>query len=689
MTPALYFGGKAYAERNFEKLRSESLAADKRPGVFLHKSLADDQFDALEKTVQQQIPEGSPIGIVFKRSGPHLYASYKIDPPGKGEPYINTYQSNEPPEAFVASVLRLASAHLPKTTAPTSKPLGTFTDPGQALLAKPPITTHAVENQVPPLENYNLFTSDTILQDALKREGAGWAEPTARDFGQLLGRPETLQLGFDANKNTPEFQPFDKTGHRIDSVKFHPAYHKLMGIAKDWGLHSLSWTADQPGGHVARAGLFYLYSQIEQGTSCPISMTHAGIAVLQRQKHEQSDAFDRLLEKLRLNAYDPDPAYFENKNGLTMGMAMTEKQGGSDVRANSTKAAPVGEGGTGQPYALTGHKWFCSAPMSDMFLTLAYTDKGLSCFLVPRRFADDTPNRFEIQRLKDKLGDRSNASSEIEYDGTVGYLVGEEGRGVPTIIEMVHHTRLDCTLGSAAIMRQALVQAMHHAAHREAFGKKLIDQPAMKNVLADLAVESEAATLVAMRLARAFDDGARGDEEAQRLARIATAVSKYFVCKRAASGMIAEALEAHGGNGYVEESIMPRLYRQAPLNSIWEGSGNVMALDVLRAMREPENVSAFLNELNKARGLDGRYDRFLDELLKELSDTDNIQLRARRLVDRMALALEGALVLQHAPDAVKEAFCASRLARDWGLNYGTLPPHVDFDAIIEHARPKL
>jgi putative acyl-CoA dehydrogenase len=545
-----------------------------------------------------------------------------------------------------------------------------------------PLATHEVLNQPVPLEDYNLYGADTALREAVRREGASWAEPKVSDFGAECGSARYIELGRLANEFTPELHTHDRYGHRIDTVEYHPAYHEMMSLGVSYRAHCWPWAEPRAGAHVARGALGYMLSQTEAGVGCPITMTFAVVPALRHQP-EVAAAW---LPKLIANEYDPRHLPIEQKRSAQMGMAMTEKQGGSDVRANTTEARALGKGGPGGEYELTGHKWFCSAPMSDAFLTLAKTPSGLSCFLVPRFRPDGTKNNFFIQRLKNKLGNRSNASSEIEYKATWALMVGEEGRGVPTIIEMVTHTRLDCGLASAGFMRQAVAQAVHHARHRSAFGKLLRHQPLMKNVLADLAVEWEAATMLMFRLARGYDE-AIVDPRVQDFVRIATAVAKYWVCKRGPHHVY-EAMESLGGAGYVEESAMPRLYREAPLTSIWEGSGNVMCLDVLRAMnREPETASAFMNEVEQARGGDPRLDRAIDRLKETLSDSGQIELRARRLTEQMALVLQGALLVRYGNQAVTEAFCASRLAGDHGSEYGTLPPHVDFDAIIDRAAP--
>jgi putative acyl-CoA dehydrogenase len=541
--------------------------------------------------------------------------------------------------------------------------------------------THEVLNQPPPLEGYDLFATDRVLGEALERERAGWARERLQRLGVEAGG-EPLTWGRLANSNPPILRTHDRFGHRIDEVEFHPAWHELLRLAVHHELHGLPWRDPRPGAHVARAALFYMQSQVEAGHGCPISMTYSAVPALRAQPDLAAEWEPRIVS----NRYDPRVRPAAEKTGVLIGMAMTEKQGGSDVRANTTRARALGRGGPGAEYEITGHKWFCSAPMCDAFLVLAQTERGLSCFLLPRWRPDGTRNGFRLQRLKDKLGNRSNASSEVEFDGAWARMLGEEGRGVPTIIEMVTHTRLDCVIGSASGMRQAVAQATHHAAHRSAFGKRLVEQPLMQNVLADLAVESEAATITMMRLARAYDEGA-GDERQRHFARLATAVSKYWVCKRQPPAVV-EALECLGGNGYVEESILPRLYREAPLNGLWEGSGNVICLDVLRAMgRTPEAVDAFFGELGLAAGADARLDAFVDELRRELTDFSAPERRARRLVERLALALQGALVVQHAHPAVAEAFCASRLAGDHGAAFGTLPPGIDFDSIIARTLP--
>jgi putative acyl-CoA dehydrogenase len=534
--------------------------------------------------------------------------------------------------------------------------------------------THEVVNQVPPLAGHDV-ADDPALLDGLERAGAGWAADEVHELGRLAGGEQAQEWGRLVNENEPVLRTHDRYGHRIDEVEFHPHWHDLMTVAVEHGLHGTPWRDPREGVHAARAAKFYVWGQVEAGHSCPISMTYAAIPAL-RANPELAQRYEPLLAATEYDFGLREPT---SKRGLIAGMSMTEKQGGSDVRANTTTATPSADGS----YTLVGHKWFTSAPMSDMFLTLAQAPGGLSCFLLPRVLPDGSRNPIRLQRLKDKLGNRSNASSEVEYDNAVGWLVGEEGRGVRTIIEMVNNTRLDCALGSASGMRLGAVRAVHHATHRHAFGKALVDQPLMANVLADLVLESEAATTVAMRLAAAGDR--TGDEQEQAFRRLGLAVTKYWVCKRAPAHA-AEALECFGGNGYVEDSGMPRLYREAPLMSIWEGSGNVAALDALRAMgRQPESVAAFFAEVEQAAGGDARLDDAVDRVRKELTDLDGIEYRARRLVESMALVLQGSLLVRHGHPAVADAFCASRFGGDWGVAFGTLPVGVDTGAIIERA----
>jgi putative acyl-CoA dehydrogenase len=541
------------------------------------------------------------------------------------------------------------------------------------------LETHDVFNQAPPLEGHNLFTSDRALREALDREGAPWAAADLESLGALAADPATIELGRLANVYRPELRTHDRFGHRIDVVDYHPAYHQLMGTAVANGLHAAPWADPRPGAHVARAAKVLVWYQVEAGHVCPVSMTYSVVPAL-RHEPELAAEWEPRLTSL---AYDPVDGPAAGKAGVTCGMALTEKQGGSDVRANTTRAEADGAPGC---YRLTGHKWFCSAPMSDGFLVLAQAAGGLSCFFMPRWCPDGSRNPIRIQRLKDKLGDRSNASSEIELAGVWGRLVGEEGRGIRTIIEMVNHTRLDCVLGATAVMRQGLAQATWHASHRSAFGHLLADQPLMANVLADLALESEAATLVALRLARCFDS-APGDERERLLQRLLTPVVKFWTCKRAPQHA-AEALECLGGNGYVEEFPLPRLFRQSPLNGLWEGSGNVICLDVLRAMlREPDSLDVFFGEVEEASGADDRFDAAAGALRAELSGVEPIEGRARHVVERMALLVQAALVLRHSPTPVADAFCASRLGDGVDAVFGTLPSTADTAAVLRRSVP--
>ncbi|HEX6472903.1 MAG TPA: isovaleryl-CoA dehydrogenase [Streptosporangiaceae bacterium] len=541
--------------------------------------------------------------------------------------------------------------------------------------------THEVFNQVPPLADYDV-ADDPALLDGLTREGAGWAAAEVHELGRLAGTAEAQDQGRLANDYPPVLRTHDRYGHRIDEVEFHPAWHRLMDTAVSHGLHAAPWApgADRPGAHVARAAKFYVW-RTDAGHGCPISMTYAAVPAL-RHSAELTSAYEPLLTA---GSYDPGLRPPRAKRGLLAGMSMTEKQGGSDVRANTTRAEPS----AGGAYLITGHKWFTSAPMCDVFLVLAQAPGGLTCFLLPRVLPDGTRNAMRLQRLKDKLGNRSNASAEVEYEGATAWRVGDEGRGVRTIIEMVNMTRLDCVIGAAGGMRHAVTQAAHHAAHRQAFGRYLADQPLMRNVLADLAVESEAATAVMLRLAGATDRSVRGDAGESAFKRLALAVSKYWVCKRAPAHA-AEALECLGGNGYVEESGMPRLFRESPLNSIWEGSGNVAALDVLRAIvKEPETLQAFFAEVDLAAGADSRLDTAVRAAKDSLADAATAEPRARRIVERLALILQGSLLVRHGHPAVADAFCASRLGGDWGHAFGTLPTGVDLAPIIDRATPKI
>ncbi|MET9873443.1 acyl-CoA dehydrogenase family protein [Actinacidiphila glaucinigra] len=539
--------------------------------------------------------------------------------------------------------------------------------------SNPAARTHEVTNQAPPLVGHDV-ADDVVLLEGVRREGAGWYADDLHRLGRLAGSEQVQRWAEEANRYEPVLRTHDRYGNRVDEVDFHPSYHALMEVALAEGLAGAPWADDRPGAHVARAAGFMVWSTAEAGHGCPVSMTYAVVPAL-RAAPELAAVYEPLLTS---RVYDPGLRAPAGKRGLLAGMGMTEKQGGTDVRANTTTA-------TGQPdgtWRLRGHKWFTSAPMNDLFLVLAQAPAGLSCFLVPRVLPDGSRNTFRIQRLKDKLGNRSNASSEPEFDDTVAWLVGPEGQGVRTIIEMVTMTRLDCILGSAAGTRAALAQAAHHVRHRSVFGARLIDQPLMRNVIADLGLESEAATTLALRVAGAVDRARRGDAQEQAFLRLATAVGKYWVCKRQPAA-VAEALECLGGNGYDEASGMPRLYREAPLNGIWEGSGNVNALDVLRALaREPDSLEAFRAEVEAAAGGDARLDEAWRQVRGELVLTEDAPLRARRLVERLALVLQGSLLVRHAPAPVADAFCASRLAGDRGLAFGTLPAGTDLAAVI-------
>ncbi|MCX7555358.1 isovaleryl-CoA dehydrogenase [Xanthomonadaceae bacterium JHOS43] len=540
--------------------------------------------------------------------------------------------------------------------------------------------THDVENQPQPLPECNLWRIDIPLREAVSRHGADWAADHLDAHGALAGG-ELMALGELANCHRPVLHPFDRHGRRIDHVEFHPAYHAVMRHAMAASVHSFSWRNEgRPGAHVVRTALMYLNSQPEAGTGCPLTMTHAAIPPLRHSPAIAQEWIPRLLS----TGYDPRTLPAARKTACTIGMGMTEKQGGSDVRSNATRALPQADGSV----ELVGHKFFFSAPMCDAHLVLAQATEGLGCFLVPRVLPDGSLNAVRIQRLKDKLGDWSNASSEVEFQGATAYPVGAPGRGIATILEMVALTRLDCITGSAAGMRQALVQALHHTRQRRAFGRLLIDQPLMRNVLADLVLESEAAIATAIRVAAAVDAASRDAGEAA-FARVATAIGKYWVCKRAPA-FVNEAQECLGGIGYVEENILPRLYRQAPLNSIWEGSGNVQCLDVLRAFRkEPETRDALFDELLRARGAHPDYDLQFGRLVDAFDDTGTLEVRSRQVVERIALLLQAALLFQSEHTTLAETFCRARLGEGRSQGYGALPPDVPFDALLERALPVL
>jgi putative acyl-CoA dehydrogenase len=541
--------------------------------------------------------------------------------------------------------------------------------------------THEVQNQPPVLENYNAYAQDIALREAVEREGAAWAEADLQDFGALAGSREMIEVGFQANENKPVLYTHNNYGHRIDEVRFHPAYHRLMQVSLEHGLHSSHWTDPRRGAQVARAAKFYLQSQVDAAHGCPITMTSAAIPALL----EQPDVAARWTSKIMARAYDPRNVPVAEKQAVTIGMAMTEKQGGSDVRSNTLVAHPLGGGGPGQAYELVGHKYFVSAPMCDAFLVLAQAPGGLSCFLLPRWRTDGSKNALQIQRLKNKMGNVANASCETELRGAYAEMIGGEGRGVATILNMVAMTRFDCMIGSSGGMRQAAVQALHHCNYRSAFGKRLVDQPLMQNVLADLVIEHEAALALTMRIARALD--AKSEAE-KLLVRIGTAVGKYWICKRTPAHAV-EAMECIGGSGVMEDCIMPRLFRESPVNSIWEGSGNVQCLDMLRAMRRNAgSVETFMAEVQAGAGADARLDRYVAQLSKEFADASDIEYRARGVVEKMALALQGSLLVRFGHAAVADAFCASRLGgQSSGLTFGNLPRGVDCSAIIERATP--
>ncbi|QDZ27273.1 isovaleryl-CoA dehydrogenase [Noviherbaspirillum sp. UKPF54] len=542
--------------------------------------------------------------------------------------------------------------------------------------------THEVTNQVPELENYNIYTSDQALREGVQRGQAHWNEENLIRFGAELGSKEVLALGEQANRHLPELVTHDRVGNRLDAVEFHPSWHRLLGLLRQEGLHALPWMQPQAGAQVARAAGYFMQAQVEAGSLCPTTMTFASIPVLRNEPK----LFSMLEPKLFSREHDPRDLPLEQKKSIMVGMGMTEKQGGSDVRTNSTVArAPAGTG-RGADYLLTGHKWFFSAPMCDAHLVLARTDAGLSCFFVPRWRPDGSKNAVLVQRLKDKLGNRSNSSSEVEFQGAYGIMVGEEGRGIPTIIEMANYTRLDCVIGSAGLMRQAFAQAAHHARHRSAFGKRLAEQPLMRNVLADLALESEAATVLMLRLARAFESSGDPLERAWR--RIVTPAAKFWICKRALE-FTGECMEVWGGNGYVETGPMARMYREAPVNSIWEGSGNVMCLDVLRAVeRETEGFLLLLKQFDQAAAQHPGLRTLVHALRTDLATPpEQRETLARRFVQRLVLAAQGALMLEHAPTPIAEAFIASRVDPDCGRVYGTLAASALQQRILERAWP--
>jgi putative acyl-CoA dehydrogenase len=542
--------------------------------------------------------------------------------------------------------------------------------------------THEVLNQPGALEDYHAYSDDKPLVEAVRVFGADWAADHLKRAGTLVGSEKVQYLARQANRHLPELRTHDRFGHRVDVVEFHPAYHELMSLMYGCETHSFAWTHERPGAHVARAVLSYLWNQGENGICCPMGMTFASIPAL-RHDPELLREWGPLINQ---RSYDARPVYAKEKSGVTVGMAMTEKQGGSDLRATMTTARPATpRHGSGAPYLLTGHKWFFSVPMSDLFLTLAQTDKGLSCFFATGWLPDGSRNRLKIQQLKDKCGNKSNASSEVEFYDLHAVMLGDEGQGIGTIIEMAHATRLDFAIGSTGLMRQALSQAIHHTTNRRAFQRALIDLPIMRNVIADLAVESEAMMWMSMRLARALDRSEADRAEAW-LSRICTPVAKYWACKRAPQ-FVAEALECHGGNGFIADHLIERLYREAPLNGIWEGTGNVICLDVLRSMqREPETIDVFLGELAQARGANARFDAFADDLGRRLVNPSALEPIARRVVEMMAFALQASLLVRYSSAAVADAFCSTRLDGNWGRAFGTMPQGLDTQTIVDRAR---
>jgi putative acyl-CoA dehydrogenase len=540
--------------------------------------------------------------------------------------------------------------------------------------------THEVFNQPVELVDTNLYDSDTALKNAVQREGGGWAGDGLGGFGARAGSAEFLELGTLANKNPPELDTHDRYGRRVDLIRFHPSYHTLMKASIEEGLHSSPWTDPREGAHVARAARSYMHTQVEAGHGCPITMTFAATPCLK----SQDDLAAQWLPKIQACVYDPRNVPADEKQGMTIGMAMTEKQGGSDVRANTTRAIPVGPEGPGRHYELVGHKFFVSAPMCDAFLVLAQAPGGLSCFLVPRWRPDGSKNPLQIIRLKRKMGNVSNASSETELRGALGWMIGPEGRGVPTIIEMVAMTRFDCMIGSSAGMRMAVSQAIDHCRQRKAFGALLVDQPIMTAVLADLAIEAEAALTLTMRIARALDHRDVAHEDA--LVRIGSAIGKYWICKRT-PGHAYEALECLGGSGVMEDGPMPRLYREAPVNAIWEGSGNVQCLDIARAIqRSPQTLQAYFAEVSAVKGESAALDAHVTTLKDDLRDLANFESRARDLCDRLAVGLQAAMLFR-AASPVAEAFCRSRLETRGAHNYGAVTG-IDSKTIVNRAAPR-
>ncbi len=537
--------------------------------------------------------------------------------------------------------------------------------------------THEVFNQPPAYENINLFENDILLTELAEKGGAGWAKPQLKNYGEILSKPEWIEKGHLANKHTPVFHSHDRFGNRVDFIEFHQAYHDIMQLGIENRLASLPWVEKKKGAHISRLAFDYMHSQNEAGTGCPITMTFSCVPAIKNHFPQANEWLPKILSA----EYDPANKPHTEKAGITIGMAMTEKQGGTDVRANTTQAKPAnGKAGPGEAYAITGHKWFCSAPMCDAFLTLAQTENGLSCFLMPRWLPDGTKNPWFVQRLKDKLGNRSNASSEIEMENAIGWMVGEEGRGVPTIIEMVAMTRYDCMIGSSGLIRRGVAEAVHHCTHRKVMGEYLVNQPLMQNVLADLCIESEAALVLSYRASVCLENEANEDD--QLLLRLLLPIGKYWITKRAAP-LLVEAMECQGGNGYVEQGIIPRLYREAPVNAIWEGSGNVQCLDVIRAIgKSPQSLDVYLAELDSAAGANATYDKYCADLKKSVHLFGITPSQARRFTENMALAMQAAQLLKSGNPLVADAFCQSRLTANPGLLFGNLPEGVDCKGVI-------
>ncbi|MBT2301900.1 acyl-CoA dehydrogenase family protein [Variovorax paradoxus] len=546
--------------------------------------------------------------------------------------------------------------------------------------AQSQLRTHAVENQAPPLEGVNAFVGDTALRESLVREGGEWAVDRLTALGDVVNDPEHVEQAFLANKHTPELRRFDRYGQRVDVIEFHPSYHHLMKLAYQHDVGAMPWNNPRPGAHVAKAAASILFNQLEGGVMCPYAITY-GVIPLVRLQPELAAIWEKgLLSR----AYDPRSRLATDKTGLTAAFSSTEKQGGSDVRSNKTFARPAGRRGPGEEYLISGHKWFCSAAAGDVFFIVAQTEKGPSCFLAPKWLPDGSRNPISLERLKDKLGNKSNASCEIELENARGWLIGEEGRGIPVMMAFIHCTRFETVLAPAGFMRKGLSEAMHHASHRQAFGKRLVDQPLMRNVLADLALESEAATAFAMRIGRSFDRKEQDPVE-RAYARTAIAIGKYWLNKRVVP-FLHEAMEVFGGPGYVEDCVMPRLYREAPVHGLWEGPGNVQALDVLRTLgKEADACDALFGEMRQARGGNRLLDGLASELRDMISSGPVAPEHARYLTEKLAIALQASLLVQHAPAFVSDAFCATRIGQAGGSTWGALKRDVDTAAILERA----